>query len=164
MDRYQHLLGCLMGTALGDAVGLRREGLSRQRAKRMFDNRQFKPDLFLGRGFCSDDTEHTQMVARALILSERNPRKFELAFGRQLRWWLLTIPAGIGLATLRACIKLTVGLDPTRSGVFSAGNGPAMRSAIIGVWAKSEAELQNLVRGSTQLTHTDPKAEEGACW
>ena len=59
MDRYSNILGCLLGTALGDAVGLRREGLSRQRAMRLYGGAPLQPNLLFGWGFCSDDTEHT---------------------------------------------------------------------------------------------------------
>jgi len=162
MARYTHILGCLLGTALGDAVGLRREGLSKRRAMKMSGGSPLKPDFFLGRGFCSDDTEHTQMVGRSLVISAGDAYEFERELSRQLKRWLLSLPAGIGLATLRACIKLLLGFSPIRSGVFSAGNGPAMRSALIGVWADSETQVRELVSRCTRITHTDPKAEEGA--
>jgi ADP-ribosylglycohydrolase len=55
-----------------------------------------------------------------------------------------------------------VGYRPNRSGVFSAGNGPAMRSALLGVTSQSDAQCEEFVRRSTRLTHTDPKAEAGA--
>lgn len=162
MDRYPYILGCLLGTAVGDAVGLRREGLSRRRAARMYGGPPLHPSLFLGRGLCSDDTEHTQMVGWALTRSIGDLDEFEQQLAHQLKRWVLTIPAGVGLATLRACTKLLIGFGPKRSGVFSAGNGPAMRSALIGVCAESDSQLKGLVRSSTRLTHTDPKAEEGA--
>jgi ADP-ribosylglycohydrolase len=79
-----------------------------------------------------------------------------------LRWWLLGCPAGIGFATLRAILKLWFGWPPARSGVFSAGNGPAMRSAILGAAVADRERLRALVRASTRITHTDPKAEYGA--
>ena len=48
-------------------------------------------------------------------------------------------------------------------GGYSAGNGPAMRSPILGVCFGAETErLKHLVCASTRLTHTDPKAEFGA--
>jgi len=60
-------------------------------------------------------------------------------------------------------MKLWLGVSPERSGVFSAGNGPAMRSPIIGVWCADDLEtLIQLVRCSSRITHTDPKAEFGA--
>ena len=101
----------------------------------MYGNSPLSPNLLLGHGFCSDDTEHTQIVGRALLLSAGDPELFERELGDQLKRWLLTLPAGVGIATLRACIRLLIGLSPSRSGVYSAGNGPAMRSALIGVYA-----------------------------
>jgi ADP-ribosylglycohydrolase len=50
-----------------------------------------------------------------------------------------------------------------KSGVFSAGNGPAMRSAILGAcFGEYPDKLRDLVNASTRMTHTDPKAEQGA--
>jgi ADP-ribosylglycohydrolase len=70
----------------------------------------------------------------------------------------------VGLATLRACFKLWLGFPPDKAGVWSAGNGPAMRSPILGAFfARADDEtLRRFVRASTRLTHTDPKAELGA--
>ncbi|MCA9169396.1 MAG: ADP-ribosylglycohydrolase family protein [Planctomycetales bacterium] len=161
MSHYQHILGCLLGTAIGDAAGLRREGLTASRAQRLYGD-SFSPDLLWGHGFCSDDTEHTAMVARSLAISIDDLDHFERHLASQLKCWVLSAPAGIGLATLRACLRLLVGFGPSRSGVFSAGNGPAMRSALLGVCARSNEHCRELVRRSTRLTHTDPKAEEGA--
>jgi ADP-ribosyl-[dinitrogen reductase] hydrolase len=75
----------------------------------------------------------------------------------------LGLPAGMGLATARACLKLCLGISPERSGVCSAGNGPAMRSPIIGAYFADNKPLrQEFVRTSTQITHTDPRAETAA--
>jgi len=47
--------------------------------------------------------------------------------------------------------------------VWSAGNGPAMRSAILGAYFAKDAERRRaFVSASTRLTHTDPKAETAA--
>ena len=59
--------------------------------------------------------------------------------------------------------KLCIGFPPSRSGIFSAGNGPAMRAAILGVYAAHDHDrLAELIQASTTLTHTDPDAEYGA--
>jgi len=64
---------------------------------------------------------------------------------------------------LRAGLKLWFGFPPTRSGVFSAGNGPAMRSPLLGVlFGSSPERLEAFVLASTRITHTDPKAYFGA--
>ena len=157
------ILGCLLGTALGDAVGLACEGLPKRRQARLFPHLD-GPRLLPGRrGMVSDDTEHTCLVAQALIESAGDPALFSRALARRLRVWLGSLPAGVGWATLRATLKLCVGVPPSRSGVRSAGNGPAMRSALLGVcFGDDPVRLCALVRASTRLTHTDPRAEAGA--
>jgi len=111
----------------------------------------------------SDDTEHAAMTAQALIVAGGDEEKFRRSLAWKLRWWFLGLPAGVGLATARACVRLWFGISAERSGVYSAGNGPAMRSAIIGAaFASDEICLRNFVRASTRLTHTDSRAETAA--
>lgn len=158
-----HLRGVIVGTAVGDAVGLPREGLGRRRAERMFGGPPLGHRLVLGRGMISDDTEHTCMAAQALLAGGGDPRAFARSMAWRLRGWLLGLPAGAGMATARACVKLWLGFPPRRSGVWSAGNGPAMRAAVLGVYAWDDVTLlRALVTASTRLTHTDPAAEHGA--
>jgi ADP-ribosyl-[dinitrogen reductase] hydrolase len=161
MSSYERILGCLLGTAIGDAAGLRREGLSRRRALRLYGE-SVAPQLIAGLGFCSDDTELTVMVASALALHQNDLNRFERALAGHLRRWILTAPAGVGLATLRASLKLVIGFSPAKSGVFSAGNGPAVRAALLGVCSDSFEASRELVLRSTRITHTDPKACEGS--
>ncbi len=160
--KTEAICGCIIGTAIGDALGLPYEGLSSNRARRLFK----APDRYhflLNHGMVSDDTEHTCMVAQALIASGGDVDKFTRDFGRRLRYWLLGLPAGIGFATLRSILKLWIGFSPKKSGVFSAGNGPAMRAALIGVcYGDDETRLKEIVKAATIITHTDPKAYWGA--
>jgi len=161
------ITGCLLGTAAGDALGLACEGLSRRRQRRMFPVLTGYKFL-LGRGMASDDTEHTCMLAQSLIAARPgHPDTFVHRFGSnfawRLRFWLLGLPAGIGLATLRSILKLWMGFPARKSGVFSAGNGPAMRCALLGiVFDGDPVLLRTMVRAATRITHTDPKAEYGA--
>jgi ADP-ribosylglycohydrolase len=162
MTHADAAVGCILGTAVGDALGLACEGLSRSRQQRWFP----KLDgyhLLLGKGLCSDDTEHTCMLAQAILVSGGDEEMFARDFSWRLRWWLAGAPAGIGLATLRSILKLWLFVPRGWRGVDSAGNGPAMRSALLGVcFADDEARLVSLNRSATRLTHTDPKAECGA--
>lgn len=157
----QALKECLLGTAVGDALGLPYEGLSRRRAMSLLGP-PTRYRFLCGRGMISDDTEHSILVAESLIESAGDVSLFEKAFSRRLKWWFLSLPAGIGMATARACCKLLIGLPGTKSGIYSAGSGAAMRSAVLGAFASDEQQLVNLVRTSTRITHTDPKAEMGA--
>lgn len=162
MVKQEAIIGCLLGTAVGDAMGLACEGLSASRQAKLFPDVERFHFLF-GRGMISDDTEHTCMVAQSLIVSAGDSDNFVKNLSWRFRWWLLGLPAGVGFATLRSILKLWAGISPERSGVFSAGNGPAMRIALIGVCYGNQPDtFRELVRRSTRITHTDPKAELGA--
>lgn len=155
--------GALLGMAVGDALGLPFEGMSKRRVHRMLRGRELTHRFLLGRGMVSDDTDHACMTAIALAEAGRSPERFARRLARSLRWWLVTLPAGIGFGTLRGILKLWLGFSPERSGVWSAGNGPCMRAPILGVFAHADTALRrDLVRASTRITHLDPRAEEGA--
>ena len=120
MDAEARIAGVLLGTALGDALGLPCEGMSARRIARRFG----RLDRFrlLGRtGYVSDDTEQSALLAQSLA---RNPQDPARAFRYSLLGWFGRLPWGVGLATVRACFKILLGLR--RSGVRSAGNGAAM--------------------------------------
>ena len=159
--RQAAIIGCLLGTAHGDALGLPYEGLSPRRASRLLGE-PCRYRLLFDRGMVSDDTEHAVMVALSLISTKLEPSLLSRALAWHLRLWFLALPAGMGLATLRAGLKLLVGFPPSKSGVYSAGNGPAMRAPLLGVVARDKDHLLSLAQASTTLTHTDPKAYHGA--
>ena len=161
-DFKDQIKGVILGTAVGDSLGLPTEGLKPEKIRRLGWN-LWKHRFFFGKGMVSDDTEHTLFVAQALLKCRDNDNVFQRCFAWKLRWWLLGIPAGIGFGTLRAILKLWLGANPKRSGVFSAGNGPAMRSAIIGArFHESPDLIRKMVKASTEITHSDPKAFIGA--
>ena len=163
---YDNFAGVLLGGAVGDAIGLPREGLSPRRALRMFGGAPLHHQLLGRRGMISDDTEHACLTAQALLCSRGDPERFARSLAWRLRGWLVGVPAGIGLATLRSILKLWIGFSPASSGVYSAGNGPAMRAPILGIWAAATgatpADTARFVEASTRMTHTDPRASEGA--
>ncbi len=169
------IIGSLLGTALGDSLGLPYENIGPARAARMFPP-PLRHRFFFGRGMVSDDTEHAALTALAIARSRGDEAAFTRDLAWSLRFWILCVPAGIGFATLRSLVKLWLGWSPTRSGVFSAGNGPAMRAPVIGACfsadagkdeaapeaAASASQRRALVRASTLITHSDPRAEQGA--
>jgi ADP-ribosyl-[dinitrogen reductase] hydrolase len=160
---FSKVAGLLLGTAVGDAVGLPREGLSPLRAMRLFGGAPLTQRLFFGRGMGSDDTEHTCLVAQSLLAAPEDERAFSRELAWRLRWWLAGVPAGVGWATLRSIVRLWVGYSHARSGVYSAGNGPAMRSALIGAcFLSHDDRLDAYVRAATIVTHSDPRALDGA--
>jgi ADP-ribosylglycohydrolase len=156
----ERLAGVLLGTALGDALGLPAEGMSAAAIARRF-GRVDRFHLVGATGYVSDDTEQAALVAqscaRAGLAGDRPVR----AFRRALLGWLLRLPFGIGLGTLRACLRIALGRRP--SGVRSAGNGAAMRAAVVGVLLRERAdERRRLGRALAEVTHVDARAVAGA--
>lgn len=157
------IAGFVLGMAVGDALGLPREGISRCRASRMYGTSPLKYHLVFGRGMVSDDTEHMRMTATAWLSEPADSTRFARCLASKLRWWLIAMPAGTGMATARSIIRLWLGWPASRSGVRSAGNGPAMRAGILGLCLNRDGEdLAEFVRASTRITHTDSQAELGA--
>ena len=80
------LAGCLVGGAIGDALGLPFEGLSPRRRAALFGDDISSGYRFIGRrGMVSDDTEHAAMTACALCLSGGEPELFTAYLARELR-------------------------------------------------------------------------------
>lgn len=158
----QRVVGLLVGGAVGDAIGLPTEGVSADRIAR-WRQAELRHRFVFGFGMVSDDTEHALMTAQALVEAGEDVDVFRRKLAQKLRWWILAFPAGVGLATARACLRLWLGFSPERSGVNSAGNGPAMRSAIIGArfWEDAERRRQ-FVSASTRITHKDQRAQTAA--
>ncbi len=156
----ERVRGLLIGTAVGDSLGLPTEGLSPCRRAKLFPGpwrQRFLPNW----GMVSDDTDHTVFVAESLLVAPNAPRRFRANLAGKLRSWLLTLPPGIGWGTLRAILKLWLWIPPPYSAVYSAGNGPAMRAAPLGI-LDDLTQVAEFVHHSTILTHRDPRAEVGA--
>ncbi len=162
MVDVDRLAGMLLGTAVGDAIGVPYEGMPRRLTLPLAQGRlghRFLP----GRGMVSDDTEHAAFTVEALSRSGPDPDRFRVELARGFRRWLATMPAGVGCATLRSGARVCLGVDPSRSGVDSAGNGPAMRAPAIGVLlAHDERARRACVHASTAMTHNHPSARAAA--
>lgn len=156
------LTGALLGTCLGDALGLPAEGMSSRAISARF-GRMDRFRLLGSTGFGSDDTEQTALVAEALARHPADPELCASAFRQSLVYWCFRLPWGAGLATLRACARIMLRLHPT--GVRSAGDGAAMRAAVIGVFFFDRPDAR-LAFGTAlaAVTHLDVRAVEGALY
>ncbi len=158
-DRFT---GLLLGTAVGDAHGWPAENLSAEKIRRRWRG-QWRMRFFFGRGMVSDDTEHTLMVAQALLAQPNGATAFQRILAWKFRLWFAGLPGGVGLATAKACLKLWMGFPPGKSAVNSAGSGPAMRSAILGAYFADDPERRrDFVLASSRLTHRGWQAETAA--
>jgi ADP-ribosylglycohydrolase len=156
------LSGTLLGTALGDALGLPAEGLSARAIARRF-GRMDRFRLLGKMGFVSDDTEQAALVAQSLARYPDDVDRCVRAFRRSLLGWFCRLPWGVGRATIQACARIALGLSP--GGVRSAGNGAAMRAAIIGTFFHDKPGEREVVgRALAEVTHRDIRSLEGALY
>lgn len=159
-DLRDRFAGVLLGTAIGDALGLPMEGMGAAAIARAYP--RLDRFFLLGRtGFVSDDTEQSALVAQSLARHPRARERFVRAFQWSLLGWFLRLPWGIGFGTLRACLRIALGFR--RSGVSSAGNGAAMRAAIVGAFFyDAPATRRDWADEVARVTHLDRRAVEGA--
>lgn len=155
---YKNYKALILGQAIGDSLLLPYEFLNRKKNIKRFDKHQFKQSFIGKYGMTSDDTDHMFLTGQSLLVSD-NKEQFAIDLAKSLKWWLWSLPPGIGLSTLRSTIKLTLGYSYKNSGVFSAGNGPAMRTPIIALhFADDDVSRHEYIEASTRITNTDPKA------
>lgn len=154
------IAGLIFGTAVGDSIGLPAEGFSADKIKNL-SWQDWRHRFFMNKGMLSDDTEHTVMVSQALIATH-DLIDFTKVLKHKFRWWLLGLPPAIGFGTLRAILKMWI-FPWMSTGVNSAGNGPAMRSGVIGAFfSDDKVKMSEYVRASTNLTHRDTRAYHGS--
>lgn len=169
--------GALIGLAIGDALGMPTQSLTREDVVKEFgelvdDFHAPGPDhpfaSGLARATVTDDTEQALLLADALIDS---PGDFDArAFALSLLAWeddvrrrgLLDL---LGPSTKRALVNLQAGMDISISGRSGTTNGAAMRVAPVGIVRPSGDldALVGLVVRVSEPTHNTSEALGAAC-
>lgn len=161
--------GCLVGQAVGDAVGFMVEGLSGSNCASYVEHSvrtrhiQSHPDHSYRFGQYTDDTQ----LARELALSIVERGGFEPAdYARRLaEIFSEARVVGRGLATDAASRRLAAGVPWHDAGEPppAAGNGSAMRAAPIGLlFAGDPQALREAAHDQGRMTHADPRCSAGA--
>ena len=146
------IVGCLLGGALGDALGgpgeagfSRRVGLS-------------------GRLYLSDDTQLTLATCESIM--EKRTVDPENVAAHLLRWFRAGRIEGLGSSTLKALRDLSVGTHWAVSGAtgeYAAGNGAAMRIAPAAfLLDPAIPEDRTTIRDVSRITHHHDEAYAGA--
>ncbi len=158
--------GCLIGLAIGDALGMPVEGLPPEIIRKRFGRVEDfipAPHRRLGPGQFTDDTQMMLMHAESIV--EKGGVDPEDLAARFIRWLEEGHPRGIGSTTLKAIRRLMDGASWRESGVggeFAAGNGVAMRIAPVGLlntWTPER--LREDVEKAGIITHRNPEALKG---
>ncbi len=155
---------CILGVAVGDALGMPAEGLRREDIKRLYGTiREYYPSPYgdLRAGEWTDDTEQMLVLAESLLetvyFSPEN-------FAEKLKeWYLRTASSRIGPSSTKAISNLLSGMPWNRAGVNSDTCGAAMRVAPIGlVYHFSLNLVERYAEFSARVTHTGSGAIAGA--
>ena len=157
-------IGSLMGTQVGDALGMPVEGYSHYEITSLFGRVDQMMEARLGKGTYTDDTEMMIATAESLIACNG----FD---GQHLAQYFIDnfhSERGYGAGTIKALslIKSGIAWDKAGSMVFdggSFGNGAAMRIAPVGIfYYVNHRELRRIAAESSIITHNHLLGKEGA--
>jgi len=162
------LTGCLLGMALGDALGFVVEAAPPQVARTYVDDclrtgrageRSPRHHQF---GQYSDDTQ----LARELLRSFQEQQGWDpAAFAvRVAHLFRDGRDVGAGRGTRSAALRLLTGVPWSEAGTPApyAGNGSAMRSGPLGLLFGDGEAVRRAAREQSRITHLDPRCAAGA--
>ncbi|MCO5971598.1 ADP-ribosylglycohydrolase family protein [Actinoallomurus soli] len=166
--------GTLHGLAIGDALGMPTQSLSRQRVKDTYGVLTgflpAAPDHPLAAGMpagsVTDDTEQALLLARLLI--EGAGHVDPVALARSLLEWEEEMRRRgsldlLGPSTKRAVAAVAAGAPVEEAGRYGDTNGAAMRIAPVGITAGSDlTALVDSVVEASSVTHNTSVALAGA--
>jgi ADP-ribosylglycohydrolase len=158
-------LGALYGLALGDALGMPTQSMSRAEIGRRYGPIRTLRDAVadqpiapgLPAGSITDDTEQAVLLARLLIRG--GGRVAPEAFGRALLDWEADMVRRgsldlLGPSTKRALDLLGQGTPPDETGRTGTTNGAAMRVTPVAIATPADlGRLVEAVVGASEITH-----------
>jgi ADP-ribosylglycohydrolase len=164
-DKLDRIRGALLGTAVGDALGMPVEGWSNTSIVRRYGEIREMLPARLGRGTYTDDTQMMIALAESMVRCQQVDGE-DIA---NMYVKLCDPCRGYGGGALRALQRINTGISWRESGIGdfpggSFGNGGAMRIAPIGaVYGSGDVErLRNVVEAAVYCTHTHPLGIDGA--
>ncbi|MEU7321855.1 ADP-ribosylglycohydrolase family protein [Streptomyces griseoviridis] len=165
-DRLDRALGAFYGLALGDALGMPTQVMSREDVVRVYGTvtgfEPARPDNPVSAGMpagsVTDDTEQAVIVGR--LLDEGGGRIDPLRLAHELLDWEKEMKAKgsfdlLGPSTKAALDAVARGVPPREAGRHGTTNGAAMRVTPVGIAsaATSPDEFLDRVVESCQVTH-----------
>jgi len=164
-------LGALLGVAVGDALGMPSQTLSREKIRSSYGEivdfvdaaANHRVSGGLKAGTITDDTEQSLLLAHHLVQNhgEFNDRDW----ARSLLDWELDIRRRglkdlLGPSTKRAIEALSRGVPPEEAGRFGTTNGAAMRIAPVGIATPLDplSAFVDAVEATCRLTHNTSEA------
>lgn len=173
LTRKERASGALLGLALGDALGMPTQSLSRTQIQERFGRIEglmdAPPDQPIAPGMpagsITDDTEQALLLAALVIEGDGqvDPHRFADAL---IAWEQDMIRRGsrdlLGPSTKAALEKLQAGVSTEETGRFGTTNGAAMRIAPVGIAHAPGPSLLDAVVTASQVTHRTGLGISGA--
>ena len=179
LSRIDRIRGCLLGLAVGDALGAPLEGLSAQQIKTHYDRVEDyvdgvqawkrKPYRWRLPGLYSDDTQQALALCDVLLELGRidQERLAEIYLGlANPKGAFVGAHRGIGRSFRLVLSDLEKGIHPSQTGQGTAGIGAAMRIAPIALYfdqnGHESRSLFDSVIAASHMTHRDIRSLSGA--
>lgn len=173
MNQKDRFIGTLFGQAIGDALGLGSEFMSKEEVLHYYPDglstySQIIQDAHRCRwqqGMWTDDTDMMLCIADALIASRGEVNLNQIA--KNFKAWFEGNPLGIGRHTYNVLCFADYVKDPIQAAEIvwtlyrkrSAANGGVMRTSVVGLLPENVSEhAENICK----LTHPDPRCI-GSC-
>ena len=176
INRIDRVRGCLIGLAIGDALGAPLEGLSTQQIRAHYGqvddfvdgSRAWKKKPYRWRmpGLYTDDTQ--QALALADVLLDHRAvdpyRLAEIYLGlANPKGAYVGAHRGVGRSFRLVLADLERGTSPRETGQLSAGIGAAMRIAPVALYFHADPEAMfEAVMTASLMTHRDVRSLAGA--
>ena len=176
LTRMDRARGCLLGLAIGDALGAPLEGLSAQQIRAHYGlvddyvdgARAWKKKPYRWRmpGLYSDDTQQAMALSDVLLECRRIDldRLAELYLAMATpKGSFVGAHRGIGRSFRQVLAGLERGVSPRETGQSSAGIGAAMRIAPVALYFDDQPdEMFGAVIEASLMTHLDIRSLAGA--
>ena len=164
--------GVLFGQAIGDALGLGTEFMTKKEVNRYYPNGLAYYDQIIQdyhrkrwrKGVWTDDTDMMLCIANAII-KDKDIKLSTIA--QNFKDWFNGEPLGIGSNTFKVLSFKDYTDNPQKgaeiiwnlSGKKSAANGAVMRTSVVGLWNNDTEKYATEI---CKLTHYDPRCV-GSC-
>jgi ADP-ribosylglycohydrolase len=176
LTRIDRVRGCLLGLAVGDALGAPLEGLSSQQIRAHYGQvvnyvdgaRAWKKKPYRWRmpGLYSDDTQQALALCDVLLEQRRiDPERLaEIYLGlANPKGSYIGAHRGVGRSFRQVLADLERGVSPRFTGQTSAGIGAAMRIAPVPLYFSNDPDAMfESVMNASLMTHRDIRSLAGA--
>jgi ADP-ribosyl-[dinitrogen reductase] hydrolase len=177
LNRIDRVRGCLLGLAVGDALGAPLEGLSAQQIRAHYGQvddyvdgaRAWKRKPYRWRmpGLYSDDTQQALALTDVLLECGRvDPERLADVYVRLAnpKGSYVGAHRGVGRSFRLVLAELERGVSPRLTGQTSAGIGAAMRIAPVALFHETDQTeaMFDAVMTASLMTHRDVRSLSGA--